>query len=102
MLPAATISTQTSMVFRSVPICSNQNRCCENRFCSFVVLVQMQQRRTLSKLPLQANFYPMTSAAFLQDSSSRVTLLSAQSQGVASLKPGDSPTLPSQAGAPEL
>lgn len=50
---------------------------------------QMQQRRTLEKLPLQANFYPMTSAAFLQDATSRVTLLSAQSQGVGALRPGD-------------
>lgn len=62
--------------------------------------VQMQQRQTLSRLPLQANFYPMTSAAFLQDSSSRLTLLSAQSQGVASLKPGDLLTLQPQPGTP--
>lgn len=50
---------------------------------------QMQQRRTLAKLPLQANFYPMTSAAFIQDSTSRLSLLSAQSQAVAALRPGE-------------
>uniref|UniRef100_A0A3B3TQS3 Glycosyl hydrolase family 38 C-terminal domain-containing protein n=1 Tax=Poecilia latipinna TaxID=48699 RepID=A0A3B3TQS3_9TELE len=49
----------------------------------------MQQRRSLEKLPLQANFYPMTSAAFLQDASSRLSLLSAQSQAAASLRPGE-------------
>ncbi|KAJ0015644.1 hypothetical protein NQD34_009264 [Periophthalmus magnuspinnatus] len=66
-----------------------------NRFFSDLNGFQMLQRRTLSKLPLQANFYPMTSAAFLQDeeqtrdqSRSRLTLLSAQSQAVAALKPG--------------
>lgn len=60
-----------------------------NRFYSDLNGFQMQQRRTLDKLPLQANFYPMTSAAFLQDASSRLTLLAAQSQAVASLRPGE-------------
>ncbi|XP_045923805.1 alpha-mannosidase 2-like [Micropterus dolomieu] len=60
-----------------------------NRFYSDLNSFQMQQRRTLSKLPLQANFYPMSSASFLQDSTSRVSLLSAQSQAVASLRPGE-------------
>lgn len=52
--------------------------------------VQMQQRRSLSKLPTQANFFPMSSAAFVQDSTSRLSLLSAQSQAVAALRPGES------------
>lgn len=60
-----------------------------NRFFTDLNSFQMQQRRTLSKLPLQANFYPMSSAAFLQDSMSRLSLLSAQSQAVASLRPGE-------------
>ncbi|CAN9504622.1 unnamed protein product [Ophioblennius macclurei] len=60
-----------------------------NRFYSDLNGFQMQQRRTLDKLPLQGNFYPMTSSAFLQDVASRLTLLSAQSQGVASLRPGE-------------
>lgn len=60
-----------------------------NRFYSDLNSFQMQQRRTLAKLPLQANFYPMTSASFLQDAASRVSLLSAQSQAVASLRPGE-------------
>ncbi|TDG95848.1 hypothetical protein EPR50_G00244630, partial [Perca flavescens] len=58
-----------------------------NRFYSDLNGFQMQQRRTLAKLPLQANFYPMSTAAFLQDSTSRLTLLAAQSQAVAALRP---------------
>ncbi|XP_043951813.1 alpha-mannosidase 2 [Gambusia affinis] len=60
-----------------------------NRFYTDLNGFQMQQRRSLEKLPLQANFYPMTSAAFLQDASSRLSLLSAQSQAAASLRPGE-------------
>ncbi|KAF7646151.1 hypothetical protein LDENG_00192410 [Lucifuga dentata] len=60
-----------------------------NHFYSDLNGFQMQQRRTLAKLPLQANFYPMSSASFLQDAASRMTLLSAQSQAVASLTQGE-------------
>ncbi|XP_067430456.1 alpha-mannosidase 2 [Thunnus thynnus] len=60
-----------------------------NRFYTDLNSFQMQQRRTLAKLPLQANFYPMTSAAFVQDAASRLTLLAAQSQAVAALRPGE-------------
>uniref|UniRef100_A0AAQ6IT39 Glycosyl hydrolase family 38 C-terminal domain-containing protein n=1 Tax=Anabas testudineus TaxID=64144 RepID=A0AAQ6IT39_ANATE len=60
-----------------------------NRFYTDLNGFQMQQRRTLQKLPLQANFYPMSSASFLQDSMSRLSLLSAQSQAAAALKPGE-------------
>ena len=50
---------------------------------------QMQKRKTLDKIPIQANFYPLPSMAFLQDKSTRLTLLSSQPNGVASLHQGN-------------
>ncbi|XP_010767774.1 alpha-mannosidase 2x [Notothenia coriiceps] len=49
---------------------------------------QMQPRRHLMKLPLQANFYPMPSQAYIQDSNNRLTLHTAQALGVTSLESG--------------
>ncbi|XP_037538643.1 alpha-mannosidase 2x [Nematolebias whitei] len=49
---------------------------------------QIQPRRYHQKLPLQANFYPMPSQAYIQDSHHRLTLHTAQSLGVSSLESG--------------
>ena len=49
----------------------------------------MQQRRTMDKIPLQANFYPMAAASYLEDDINRVTVLSGQALGVASLQTGE-------------
>ena len=43
----------------------------------------------MDKIPIQANFYPLPSMAFLQDKSTRLTLVSAQSNGVAGLHQGN-------------
>ncbi|XP_067885903.1 alpha-mannosidase 2 isoform X2 [Heterodontus francisci] len=59
-----------------------------NQFYTDLNDFQMQSRQTLSKLPLQANFYPLTTTAYMQDSDVRLTLHSAQSLGVASLNSG--------------
>lgn len=52
------------------------------------LLLQMQPRHHYLKLPLQANFYPMPSQAYIQDSHHRLTLHTAQSLGVSSLESG--------------
>ncbi|XP_070631241.1 alpha-mannosidase 2x isoform X1 [Bos indicus] len=49
---------------------------------------QVQPRRYLNKLPLQANFYPMPVMAYLQDAQNRLTLHTAQALGVSSLHDG--------------
>uniref|UniRef100_A0A8C5JVT4 Alpha-mannosidase n=1 Tax=Jaculus jaculus TaxID=51337 RepID=A0A8C5JVT4_JACJA len=49
---------------------------------------QVQLRRYLKKLPLQANFYPMPVMAYIQDTQKRCTLHTAQALGVSSLSNG--------------
>jgi alpha-mannosidase II len=49
---------------------------------------QMIRRKRFDKLPLQAHFYPMTTAAFLDSNQKRLTLLGRQALGVASLNTG--------------
>ena len=50
--------------------------------------LQMVRRKTMSKLPLQGNVYPMPTMSFIQDPYNRLSVLGAQPQGVASLEPG--------------
>ncbi|XP_038058190.1 alpha-mannosidase 2-like isoform X2 [Patiria miniata] len=49
---------------------------------------QLQQRKTLDKLPIQANYYPMPNMAFLESSDTRLTLLTNHPSGVACLQTG--------------
>ncbi|GMR56501.1 hypothetical protein PMAYCL1PPCAC_26696, partial [Pristionchus mayeri] len=49
----------------------------------------IRRRRQLDRLPLQAHFYPMPGAAFIESAEERLSLLGAQALGVASLKPGE-------------
>lgn len=49
---------------------------------------QILRRRRLSKLPLQANYYPMPTIAYIQDASSRFTIVTGSPLGCSSLRPG--------------
>ncbi|XP_038258205.1 alpha-mannosidase 2 isoform X2 [Dermochelys coriacea] len=60
----------------------------QNRFYTDLNGYQIQPRVTMNKLPLQANIYPVTTMAYIQDDGIRLTLHSAQSLGVTSLKNG--------------
>lgn len=48
----------------------------------------MHPRKTRAKMSIQGNVYPMTSAAIVENDRTRVSLLTAQSHGVASLVTG--------------
>lgn len=48
----------------------------------------MIRRKRFEKLPIQAQFYPSTTAAFLDSNNKRLTLLGRQALGVASLNSG--------------
>ncbi|XP_037030283.1 alpha-mannosidase 2 isoform X2 [Bradysia coprophila] len=50
--------------------------------------LQLIKRQRFSKLPLQANYYPVPSQMFIQDDSYRLTLLSGQPLGGSSLQSG--------------
>uniref|UniRef100_A0A1B0CQQ4 Alpha-mannosidase n=1 Tax=Lutzomyia longipalpis TaxID=7200 RepID=A0A1B0CQQ4_LUTLO len=49
---------------------------------------QVIKRQRFSKIPLQANYYPVPTSIFIEDETFRLTLLTAQSLGGSSLKSG--------------
>ncbi|XP_053687178.1 alpha-mannosidase 2 [Sabethes cyaneus] len=51
--------------------------------------MQIIKRKRFNKLPLQANYYPVPSSMFIQDENLRLTILSGQPLGGASLKTGE-------------
>ncbi|ODN03448.1 Alpha-mannosidase 2 [Orchesella cincta] len=50
---------------------------------------QMIKRKRFAKLPLQANYYPLPTATYIEDSDLRMTIVSKQPLGTASLSSGE-------------
>lgn len=50
--------------------------------------MQMIKRRYFEKIPLQANFYPLPAAAYIEDENIRFTVLTSTPLGMAALQPG--------------
>lgn len=48
----------------------------------------MTRRKYYKKLPIQGNFYPMSSAIYIEDEKTRISLLSVQPLGASSLHNG--------------
>lgn len=48
----------------------------------------MIKRKYFSKLPIQANVYPVTTMAYMEDQNRRFTFLTGHSVGATVLKPG--------------
>lgn len=48
----------------------------------------MLRRIRFKKLPIQANYYPIPTIAYLEDSKYRISLITGSPLGVSSLKPG--------------
>ena len=53
-----------------------------------ISVLQMVRRRTHDKLPLQGNYFPLTSMVYIEDKEARFSVLSAQSLGCAGLQTG--------------
>jgi hypothetical protein len=51
-------------------------------------MLQIIRRKRFFKLPLQANYYPLPTMAFIQDQTFRFTIVTAQPLGIGSLKEG--------------
>ena len=60
----------------------------EDTFFSDLNGFQMIKRKRYAKLPLQANYYPIPSMAYIQDDKSRMTLISRTPLGGSSLQSG--------------
>jgi hypothetical protein len=50
---------------------------------------QMIRRKKFDKLPIQANYYPLSAATYIEDSDLRMTVLTRQPLGTASLSSGE-------------